>query len=64
MSYEVLDDLGEDMISLREICIEDHDFTRRRRNPVVGRDEWDFHISAGTIARDFYTEVLQRLFLI
>jgi hypothetical protein len=38
--------------------------TGRRLNPVSGEDEWDFDISAGRIARDFYTEVLQKLFLV
>jgi Fic family protein len=62
--YRALDDLAEEMITLREIIIGEHVFTRRRLNPVRGTDEWDFDVSAGQIARDFYTEVLQKLFLI
>ena len=62
--YRALDDLGEAMITLREIVVAEHGFTRRRFNPVTRHDEWDFEISGGQIARDFYTEVLQKLVLV
>jgi hypothetical protein len=62
--YRALDELAEAMITLREILVGEHGFTRRRLNPVLRHDEWDFDISAGQIARDFYTEVLQKLFLV
>jgi Fic family protein len=62
--YQALDHLSEGMITLREIIVDEHAFTRRRLNPVSREDEWDVAISAGQIARDFYTEVLQKLFLV
>jgi Fic family protein len=62
--YRALDDLDEGMISLREILVTEDGFTRRRLNPVRREDEWDFDLSAGQVARDFYTEVLQKLFLV
>jgi Fic family protein len=62
--YRQLDDLGEAMITLREVILDNGGFARRRFNPVLRKDEWDLDISAGQLARDFYTEVLQRLFLI
>jgi Fic family protein len=62
--YETLDNLGEGMITLREIVVGEHAFTRRRLNPVSREDEWDFDMSGGQVARDFYTEVLQKLFLV
>jgi len=62
--YQALDDLGEGMITLREIIVGERALMRRRLNPVSREDEWDFDISAGQIARDFYTEVLQKLFLL
>ncbi len=51
--YRGLDDLGEAMITLREVIVYDGRFARRRFNPVLRQDEWDFDISAGQIARDF-----------
>jgi hypothetical protein len=62
--YRSLDDLAEGMITLREVVIDDHAYLRRRLNPVSRVDEWDFDISAGQIARDFYTEALQKLLLV
>jgi hypothetical protein len=62
--YRALDDLAEGMITLREVLISERGFARRRLNPVSREDEWDFDISGGQVARDFYTEVLQKLFLV
>jgi Fic family protein len=62
--YRALDDLDEGMMLLREVIIVDSTFTRRRWNPVLQQDEWDLEINAGRIARDFYTELLRKLFLI
>jgi hypothetical protein len=62
--YRELDQLGEAMITLREVILHNGGFARRRFNPVLRQDEWDFDVSSSKIARDFYTEVLQRLFLI
>jgi len=59
--YRTLDDLGEAMISLREIIVRDRALARRRNDPIEDRDEWDLDVSPGTIARDFITEVMQRL---
>ncbi len=63
-SYRRLDELDEDMISLREIILRNGEFARRRHNPPIDGDEWDFDMSPGQIARDFFREVLQKLFLI
>lgn len=59
--YSTLDDLGEAMISLREVVVHDGSLARRRNDPIEDHDEWDFDVSPGTIARDFLTEVMQRL---
>lgn len=63
-SYRRLDELNEDMISLREIILRNGEFARRRYNPAIDGEEWDFNVSPGQIARDFFREVLQKLFLI
>ena len=59
--YRLLDELGEDRIGLRELIPRGTHFMRRRWNPVAEKDEWDFEITAGTVARDFLQEVLGKL---
>jgi len=62
--YSLLDDLEEDRVSLREIVPDGTEYWRRRFNPVDGKHEWDTDLGAGTIARDFYQEVLGKLGLL
>jgi Fic family protein len=59
--YRSLDDLDEPMISLREVVPFGDGFARRRYNPASSEYQWDLSLSAGQIARDFYTEVMQKL---
>lgn len=61
--YRSLDELGEPMISLREVVVHEDGFARRRYDPTTSDDAWDFGLSGGQIARDFYTEVMQKLML-
>jgi Fic family protein len=62
--YRRLDDLPERIITLRELVVTSEGLERRRVNPVTGKDEWDREVSAGQVARDFYTEMLKRLLLL
>jgi Fic family protein len=62
--YRTLDELSETMISLREVIMRDGTLARRRYNPTAQSDEWDFAVSPGQVARDFFTEVLRKLLLV
>jgi cell filamentation protein, protein adenylyltransferase len=62
--YRALDDLDEAMVTVREIVITGEGVARRRWNPVTHHDEWDFEVSPGEIARDFFSEVLRKLLIV
>lgn len=63
--YRTLDELTDSArISLREIVPDGSLFLRRRHNPTLGQSEWDSDVTAGTIARDFFQEVLGQLGLL
>lgn len=62
--YHLLDELGEDRVTLRELVPDQTSFWRRRYNPVTERQEWDQDLTAGQVAREFFQEVLAKLGLI
>ncbi|MCZ7652603.1 MAG: Fic family protein [Thermoanaerobaculia bacterium] len=63
--YRSLDDLTDSArISLREIVPDGSLFMRRRHNPLLKQSEWDSDVTAGTIVRDFFQEVLGQLGLV
>ncbi len=62
--YRLLDDLEEERVTLREIVPNGNVFWRRRFDPIAERSEWDTDITGGTIARDFFEEVIKKLGLI
>ena len=62
--YRSLDELGEELLTLREVVIRDGGFMRRRYNPVTNGDEWDDNVSPSIIARDFINEVVRKLGLV
>lgn len=62
--YQLLDDAGEQRVSLREIIPDGISYWRRRYNPINEAHDWDYEMTAGTIARDFLQEVLGKLGLI
>jgi Fic family protein len=62
--YRALDELDEAMVTVREIVVTGEGIARRRWNPVTHHDEWDFEVSPGEIARDFFSEVLRKLLIV
>lgn len=62
--YQLLDEAGEDRVSLREVITSAGTYWRRRFNPIDGNYHWDYNLTGGTIARDFLQEVLGKLGLI
>lgn len=64
-SNKKLDDYEtEDRITLRELVLDGRDFSRRRYNPVIDRDEWDSEVTPSNIVKDFITEVLGKMGLV
>ena len=62
--YQLLDDAGEERVSLREVIPSAGAYWRRRFNPIEDKHQWDYDLTGGTIARDFLQEVLGKLGLI
>lgn len=63
-TYQKLDDIEEDRITLREILSDDRSYLRRRYNPVGKKYEWDSNITPTEIAQHFIQEVLAKVGLI
>jgi Fic family protein len=62
--YQMLDDLKDDRVTLREIVPNGKTFWVRRYNPVEDKDSWDMDTTGGEIARTFFQEALSKLGLI
>lgn len=56
--YKLLDETGEQHVSLREVGFKDGAFVRIRRDPVADKREFDVDVTALEIAKAFYTEVI------
>lgn len=56
--YKLLDDTGEQHVSLREVGLRDGKFVRVRRDPIAEKREFDIDVAAVEIAKTFYTEVV------
>jgi hypothetical protein len=56
--FQLLDDTGDQHVSLREVGFRSGKFVRVRRTPTVEEREFDVDVPTDEIAKAFYTEVI------